>query len=128
MAMTNVKVQMPYKVPKSKVYDLEERTAQLGEEIISFAKLLPHIAVVVPLISQIVRSGASVGANYMEADTAVIKKDFKFKISICRKEAKEACHWLRMITQAVPEHREGAQRLKQKSWELVLIFSSILKC
>jgi four helix bundle protein len=80
-----------------------------------------------PLISQIVRSGTSVAANYMEADTAITKRDFRFKISLCRKEVKETHHWLRMMQQATFEFKEEAGQLKQEAWELVLIFSSILK-
>jgi four helix bundle protein len=75
-----------------KKYDLEERTAQFGQNIIAYAKSLPRNLINKPLISQIVRSGTSVGANYMEADGAESKKDFRHKISICRKELKETKH------------------------------------
>jgi four helix bundle protein len=56
-----------------------------------------------PFISQIVRSGTSIGANYMEDDGAESKKYFLHKIAICKKEAKETKHWLRMIAKAVPD-------------------------
>jgi len=81
-------------------FDLEERTAVFGEAVISFAKAIPQNAVTSPLISQIVHSSTSVGANYCEADDAGTKKDFKYKIGICRKEARETKHWLRMIAAA----------------------------
>lgn len=70
-----------------KKYDLEERTAIFGEKIIEFVKTIPKNPVNNPLINQIIRSGTSIGANYMEADAAVSKKDFKHKISICKKES-----------------------------------------
>ena len=66
----------------NKKYDLEERTAQFGENIIEFAKTIPQNTINNPLIGQIVRSGTSIGANYMEADAAESKKDFKHKISV----------------------------------------------
>jgi four helix bundle protein len=74
-----------------------------------------------------VRSGTSVGANYLEADAASSKKDFQHKISICRKEAKETRHWLRMIVYATPDKKEEARKLWQEAQEFVLIFSAILK-
>jgi four helix bundle protein len=71
------------------VFDLEEWTAVFGEDVIRFAKTIPKNAVTLPLISQVVRSGTSVGANYCEADDAASKKDFKNKICTCRKESRE---------------------------------------
>lgn len=126
----NVQAPMTNKIPipnAKKNYDLEERTALFGEAIIDFAKTLQKTAVTLPLISQIVRSGTSIGANYAEADGASTKKDFAHRISICRKEAKETRHWLRMISRAVPEKREEARALWKEAQELTFIFSAILK-
>ena len=109
-----------------KKYDLEERTAQFGGAIIEFVKTLPRDPINSPLISQIIRSGTSVGANYMEADGAESKKDFQHKISICKKESKETKHWLRMIAKANPNRRDECQKLWREVQELTLIFSSIL--
>ena len=106
-------------------YDLEERTAIFGERIIELAKTLPQNLVNDVLVTQIVRSGTSVGANYMEADSAGSKKDFKYKIDLCRKEAKETKHWLRMIAKANPQSKEHIRPLWQEAHELTLIFSSI---
>ena len=110
-----------------RVYDLEERTARFGEAVIGFAKRLPKNPVVLPLIRQIVRSGTSVGANYCEADDAVSKKDFRHKISICKKEARETKHWLRMIVCADPHAKQEARGLWQEAKELHLIFAAILR-
>ncbi len=108
-------------------FDLEERTGHFGELVIEFAAHIPKSAVTLPLISQIVRSGTSVGANYMEADGAITKKDFVHKLSIARKEAKETMHWLRMIAKANPIAIEEARALAQECRELVKIFSAILR-
>ena len=66
-----------------KVYDIEERTAIFGETIIKFVKTLADSPVNRPLINQLIRSATSVGANYMEADCAESKKDFRHIIGIC---------------------------------------------
>ena len=106
---------------------MSERTACFGEDIITFAQGLADSSVVRPLISQIVRSGTSIGANYMEADGAESKKDFRHKIGICRKEAKETMHWLRMIAKAVPSKEEVCRKLWKEAHELALIFSAIFR-
>lgn len=110
-----------------KKYDLEERTAKFGEKIIEFAITLSRNSVNNILISQAVRSGTSIGANYMEADGAESKKDFQHKIGICRKEAKEIMHWLRMITKANQDKANKCRELWKEAHELVLIFSSIIR-
>jgi four helix bundle protein len=110
-----------------KPYDLEERTAVFGESVIDFAKLVSNNEITRPLISQIVRSGTSVGANYVEADDAVSNKEFRNKIATCKKEARETKHWCRMIVRAVPEMREKAKLIWQEAKELHLIFAAILR-
>jgi four helix bundle protein len=126
--MSNVKVQSSNEaqIPNVKIYDLEERTAKFGEEIIEFAKSLERNEINRPLISQLVSAGTSVGANYMEADGAESKKDFRHKIGICKKESKETKHWLRMISKANPSKNMECRRLSQEAQELTLIFSSII--
>ena len=108
-------------------YDLEERTTRFGESIIDFAKTIPVNLVTTPLISQVVRSGTSIGANYGEADNASSKKDFKYRIRICQRESKETKHWLRMIARAETPLKETARPLWQEAHEFVLIFSAILR-
>jgi four helix bundle protein len=82
-----------------------------GEEIIAFAKSIAKDEVTRPLIGQIVRSGTSIGANYMEADGAESKKDFFHKIALCKNESKETKHWLRMIAKADPPSNSDCKRL-----------------
>jgi len=110
---------------KKKVYDLEGRTARFGEAVISFAKSVPRNVVTLPLIGQLVRSGTSVGANYCEADDSVSKKDFRHKISICKKESRETKYWLRMIAAAETETKQKGRVLWKEANELHLIFAAI---
>ena len=74
---------------KGVVYDLEERTARFGEAVIDFVKTIPQDAVTNRIISQLVGAATSVGANYVEADDAVSKREFLKSIGTCRKEARE---------------------------------------
>ena len=110
----------------SRNYDLEERTAKFGEDIIEFCKSLPKNDINNPLIRQIIRAGTSIGSNYMEADACDSKKDFKYKIGLCKKESKESMHWLRMISKANQNRKEECRKLWQEAHEFVLIFSSII--
>ena len=110
-----------------KIYDLEERTAKFGEEILKFAQKISPNPVTVPLISQLVKSGTSIGANYCEADDAESGQDFKHKIGISKKEARETKHWLRMIAITCPDSKEEARKLWPEAKELHLIFNSIVK-
>jgi four helix bundle protein len=107
-------------------YDLEERTAKFGEHIISFCKKIPESVITRSLISQLVRSGTSIGANYCEANNGSSKKDFRNKVFICKKEAQETKHWLRMISAAVPEQKENAKILWKECQELTMIFQKII--
>ncbi len=106
-------------------YDLEERTAVFGETILDFCKTLRISLIVEPLIRQLVRSGTSVGANYMEANGASSKKDFQNKIFICKKEVQETKHWLRMIARCLPERSAEIRKLWVEAQELTMIFQKI---
>jgi len=112
---------------KERIYDLEERTAKFGEEIIEFVQKIPKNIITIPLIDQLIRSGTSVGSNYCEADCAETKKDFEHKIGICKKESRETKHWFRMVAKAVPEMATEARRLWREANELNLIFVTIVK-
>lgn len=111
---------------KDKKYDLEERTAKFGENIIGLAKKIPRTVITMPLINQLIRAGTSIGSNYCEADCAESRKDFEHKLGICKKEAKETKHWLRMIVHTVPELQEEGRSLWQEAHELQLICISII--
>jgi four helix bundle protein len=111
--------------PAQRVYDLEERTAHFGEVVIDFAKTIPQSAVTSRLIGQLVGAATSVGANYVEADDAISKREFLKNIGTCRKEAREVKPFLRMVVRAVPELRPTARPLWLEAKELHLIFSKI---
>ncbi len=108
-------------------YDLEERTAKFGENIIELCKEVPKNTVTTPIISQLVRAGTSIGANYSEANGASSKKDFKNKIFICKKEGIETKYWLRMLAKADDKFKERCKVLWKEAHELTLIFSKIAK-
>ena len=110
-----------------KVYDLEERTAVFGEEVIGFLKTIQATPLTSNLIDQLIRSSTSIGANYCEADDAGSTPVFRFQISICRRESRESKFWLRMIAKAVPPQRDEAVRLWREARELNLIFSAIYR-
>ncbi len=111
----------------SKKYDLEERTAKFGENVIKFCKKIPKNPITNPLITQLIKAATSVGANYCEADDAESKQDFRHKIGICKKESRESKHFIRMMVIAVPELKDEAGLLWQEAKELNLIFNSIYK-
>ena len=96
---------------EKRVYDLEERTGRFGEIVIDFAKTIPQSPVTSRIISQLVGAGTSVGANYVEADDAVSKKEFLKSIATCRKEARETKHFLRMPVRAMPELKPDAKKV-----------------
>ena len=110
-----------------RVYDLEERAARFGEAVIDFTSAIPQDAVTNRIINQLVGAVTRVGANYVEADDAVSKKEFLKSIGTCQKEARETKHFQRMIVRAVPESKPQARILWLEAKELHLIFSKIWK-
>ena len=112
-------------VSNKKNYDLEERTAQFGESSIVFCKSGKQDSITRPLINQFIRSATSIGANYMEANGASSKKDFRNKIYICKKEAQETKHWLRMLAKCLPDRKDELKKLWKEAQELTLIFQKI---
>src|SRR3990167_3933677 len=109
----------------SKKYDLEERTAKFGEQVISFCRSIKSDKLADPILNQMLRAGTSIGANYMEANGASSKKDFQNKIFICKKEAQETKHWLRMAKSFMPEKAPAVDSLWKEAQELTLIFQEI---
>ena len=109
----------------SKTYDLEERTAKFGENIIIFAKSIKLNEILRPIVVQLVKSATSIGANYMEANGASSKRDFVNKIYICKKESQETKHWLRMLAVCLVERKPEIRVLWQEAQELTMIFHKI---
>lgn len=109
-------------------YDLEDRTFQFAVCIRRFVKKLINNLANREDISQLVNSSGSVGANYIEANEAISKKDFFHRIKICRKESKESRYWLRLLDLGLHEDLEDERnKLIQESTELMNIFGAILK-
>jgi len=109
-------------------YDLEERTFVFAQNVRDFAKRIPKTLANIEDTKQVVRASGSVGANYIEANESLSKKDFLMRIRICRKEAKETRYWLRLIEvgddRALNKRRDD---LVQEAIELTNIFGAILR-
>ena len=110
----------------SKPYDLEERTFQFAKASRAFVKQLPRTVSNAEDAKQFIRAAGSIGANYIEANEAIGKKDFVMKIKICRREAKESRYWLRLIE---PDGKleEDQARLLDEADELMKIFGAIVR-
>ena len=115
-------------IQRNKIYDLEERTYKFARNTADFCKELPKTMSNREYVKQVIRSSGSVGANYIEANEALSKKDFVMRIKICRKEAKESVYWLRLIgdTNHDKFNKEG-KTLAGEAAELKKIFSAILE-
>jgi len=111
----------------SKPYDLEERTFEYAKKTIRFTKLLPKNIANNELIKQLVRSCSSVGANYIEANESLSRKDFIMRIKICKKESKESLYWMKLIEVNGSEAEQQRQLLMNETVELMKIFAAILK-
>ncbi|PJA86841.1 MAG: four helix bundle protein [Candidatus Moranbacteria bacterium CG_4_9_14_3_um_filter_42_9] len=112
-------------IKKENKYDLEERTSKFSCEIINFSRKIKKDIINNPLISQLIRSATSIGANYCEANGASSKKDFKNKIYICKKECRETKYWLEILANANPDLKEECRSLWKEAQEFTLIFSKI---
>ena len=119
---------MPEKQQSSKRYDLEERTLQFAKDVRAFVKELPRTVANDDDIRQLVRASGSVGANYIEANDSLSRKDFVMPIKISRKEARESRYWLRLLA---TEGKESLEKIRgtliQEATELMNIFGAIAR-
>ena len=113
-------------ITNTKRYDLEDRTFKFAKRIIAYVNKLQKTVSSIETGKQLVRSAGSVGANYIEANEALSKKDFLMRIKISRKEAKESNYWLR-LTEAKEDSEGEKDALVQESTELTKIFGAILE-
>ncbi len=112
----------------SKQYDLEERTFQFAKNVSLYIKKFSRTISNIEYGKQVVRSSGSVGANYIEANEALSKKDFIMRIKISRKEAKESAYWLRLVVETnSEEYTKDGNKLSNEATELKKILSSILE-
>ena len=112
----------------SKKYDLEDRTFTFAKRWRVFVRVTPEDLCNIEDLKQLVKASGSVGANYIEANEALSKKDFIHRVKICRKEAKECRYSLRLIETNESRDLSGEQKeLIQESQELMNIFGAILR-
>jgi len=125
--MQNTKSESPNKF-RTKQYDLEDRTFIFAKDVRAFIKKIPKTVANIEDTKQVVRASGSIGANYIEANESLSKKDFMMRIKICRKEAKESRYWLKLIDSGndsrVQKYRND---LIQEATELTSIFGAIVR-
>jgi len=116
------------KIQNTKRYDLEDRTLVFSKQVREFVKKLPGSTANFEDGKQLIRASGSVGANYIEANEALSKKDFRMRIKICRKEAKESRYWLNLIDVNNDLSLEGSRKkMMEEATELMNIFGAILR-
>ena len=115
------------RIINSKQYDLEDRTLEFAKNVRVFVKKLTKSIANIEDGKQVIRSSGSVGANYIEANESLSKKDYAFRVKICRKEAKETIYWLKLITPKGEALLKNQQHLIREATELMKIFGSIIK-
>jgi len=109
-------------------YDLEERTFLFTKNVVLYVKQLPRSLSNIEFVKQVIRSSGSVGANYIEANESLSKKDFLMRARISRKEAKESSYWLRLIIETNEQKfHDGGMVLLKESEELKKILSAIIE-
>lgn len=109
-----------------KKYDLEERTFFFARDCRFLVKKIKMDVCSIEDCKQLVRASGSVGANYIEANESLSKKDFRYRIKICRKESKESKYWLKLLETMNKDIEDDLIELKKEAEELKRIFSSIL--
>lgn len=113
------------KIQNNNNYDLEERTLNFARDTRLFCSKLPKSGSNLEDTKQLIRSSGSIGANYIEANESLSKKDFYMRIKICRKEAKESTYWLRLLE--ISEQFEAKRlALIDEATQLMKIFGSII--
>ena len=113
--------------PHSRQFDLEDRTFVFAQAVRGFVPLLPRTVSNAEDVRQLIRSSGSVGANYIEANESLSKKDFLPRIKICRKEAKESRYWLMLLSLGEGHSlEEKRSKLVCEAGELLRIFASIV--
>ena len=111
----------------NKKYDLEDSTYKFAKRVRDFFKKIKKTTTSIEDGKQLVRASGSVGANYIEANESLGKKDFVMKIKICRKEAKESRYWLRLLEASDGNEENDRQALMKEATELMMIFSAIMR-
>lgn len=113
-------------VLNSKRYDLEERTLLFAKEVNAYVRLLPRDITNIENGKQLVRAAGSVGANYIEANESLSRKDFCMRVKISKKESKEARYWID-LTQPRTDFESRKEKLLEEATQLMRIFGAILE-
>lgn len=111
----------------NKYRELEMRTTDFAKRVIRLCRAIPKDTINQQIVAQIVRSSGSVGANYREANEAVGKKDFLYRLRIARKECKETEHWIDLLVEANPDVEDRTKDLYEEGQQLRNILSSIIE-
>ncbi len=112
----------------SKRYDLEDRTLEFAGKVRAFVKKFPKTIANIKDVRQLVKASGSVGANYIEANESLSKKDFVYRVKVCRKEVKESRYWLRLVDSYDDSELERERDLLvNEATELMNIFGSIIR-
>ncbi len=111
----------------SKIFDLEDRTFNFTKNVIKLVKVLPNTIANTEISRQVIRSSGSIGANYIEANESLGKKDFAMRARVCRKEAKETVYWLKLLEINGSDMDSKRKILVQEATELMKIFGSIVE-
>jgi len=106
-------------------YNLESRTQRFSLAVIELCRSVKFDSITKPLVSQLIRSASSIGANYREANNASSRRDFGYKISLCKKEAAETEYWLSMLASSSAGSYDRCNELKSECHEMVLVFQKI---
>jgi four helix bundle protein len=115
------------KTQNTKTYDLEDRTLEFAKRVREFVRKLSRTIANIEDGKQLIRSSGSVGANYIEANEALSKKDFVMRVKICRKEAKESRYWLKLVNiDGKKEIERDRDILEKEACELTHIFGAIV--
>jgi len=116
------------KTEDSKTYDLREWTFKFAKRVRNYVKNLPRTLSNMNMedARQLIKASGSVGANYIEAEEAISRKDFVMRIKISRKEAKESGYWLE-LTESKEDQMMEKENLIKEATELTKIFGSIVE-
>lgn len=112
---------------QERIFLFEKKVYLFARSIIEFSRTLPPTFISKPIISQLIRSGTSIGANYMEANASQSTKDFISKAEIARKEAHETEYWLNLIQETIPNSKEKVKSLKEEVVSIYRILGSMCK-
>ncbi len=112
---------------KSRMYDLEDRTFSFAKRVRRFVRKVPRSHLTMDDSRQLIRSSGSIGANYIEANDSLSRKDLRMRIKICRKEAEETGYWLRLIDPGDKGLKPVRSLLLDESMQLMRIFGAILR-